>query len=104
MAHYGWLRSYIKLIQRLTASPHLEATLQPRFVCVPVPTHSRISVMYFWLFSVNRYVLLWPKHWVQRIVSLVINNSFGASHLPWFAASVFFAGVSSRRGKLILDT
>ena len=30
MAHYGWLGWYIKLIQQLTASSHLHATLQPR--------------------------------------------------------------------------
>ena len=30
MAHYGWLRWYIKLIQRLTAFTYLAPTLQPR--------------------------------------------------------------------------
>ena len=30
MAHYGWLRWYIKLIQRLTAFNYLAPTLQPR--------------------------------------------------------------------------
>ena len=29
MAHYGWLRWYIKLIQRLTALTYLAQTLQP---------------------------------------------------------------------------
>ena len=30
MAHYGWIRWYIKLIERLAASSHLERILQPR--------------------------------------------------------------------------
>ena len=30
MSHYGWLWWYIKLIERLTASSHLQAMLQPR--------------------------------------------------------------------------
>ena len=30
MAHYGWLRWYVKLIQRLTAFTYLAPTLQPR--------------------------------------------------------------------------
>ncbi len=30
MAHYGWLRCHVKLIQRLTAFTYLAAMLQPR--------------------------------------------------------------------------
>jgi hypothetical protein len=30
MAHYVWLRWYVKLIQRVSAATYLEAILQPR--------------------------------------------------------------------------
>ena len=40
MAHYGWSRWYIKLIQRLTASSHLAAMLQPRLW--PDSLHSQL--------------------------------------------------------------